>query len=325
MSQSQYAHGYTTGRRMAASRLRLSLWGSVKAEFTKLLSIKSTWWLLGITILLIVAGAALSGVTYKTVLSLEINGETGEITQLSTPKPIDALTVWQSVTALVSMSSLVLGIAGIMAITSEYTNLTIQSGLTANPRRGMFLAAKAIAAGALSFVASFVGVTLAWVALQLVYSGVTITPLTDEQRMVPLVILLGAPLLCVLMTLFALGLGAICRSTAGAVFLLIGIWMILPSILSIATMSETLAPTFRSIANCLPDQSMYRFLEGAIANSAGTGSPTSSVGLTLEVGTTSTPLNYFDPTWWQSGLIFVAWAALSYCAGLLVMKRSDIK
>ena len=311
-------NGYTTGRRMAAGRLKLTYVGSVRAELTKLLSIRSTYWLLGITLLLITAGAALSAWSYKEMATLGFDEQTGAMITLAEPRPMDGSQVWTSLVGFIPTAAIVIGIFGIMAITSEYTNLTVQSGLVANPRRGMYLAAKATVVGILSFLTSLLGLALGWVVLHAVLAGVTINPLSDSQRMLPVICLLGGPAICMAMAWLSLGLGAICRSTVSGVFALIGVWMIVPSVLAIATMSEKLRPAFQSIVNCLPDHAMSDFLSGSVTQALMPGYDPSAYGVGRQP-------DYFDPTWWQSGLIFVAWGAVVYAIGTVVMSRADVK
>ena len=33
----------------------------------------------------------------------------------------------------------------------------------------------------------------------------------------------------------------------------------------------------------------------------------------------------FEPTWWQSGLILLAWVVVAYAIGAIVVRRSDVK
>lgn len=318
-------NGYTTGRRMSAGRLRLSYLGSVRAELTKLLSIKSTYWLLGITILLIVAGGAVAAASYKTMAYVDYNAQTGEMVTLQTPRAMDAESMWLSTTVMVSTAAVVIGIFGVMAITSEYTNLTIQSGFVANPRRGMYLAAKGTVVAILAFLTALIGVGLSWAAVRLVLGDIPVSPLPDAQRTLPWVCILGAPALSMVMSIMALGLGAICRSSVGGVFALIGVWNILPSLLGAASLSEKLRPAVMSITNCLPSTAMGDFFSGAtnLGSSQSTGSA-SAADLVIGVAA-ARKVEYFDPTWWQSGLIFLAWAAVVYAIGLMVLRRADVK
>ncbi|NMN01215.1 hypothetical protein G1C96_1801 [Bifidobacterium sp. DSM 109958] len=315
---SNVSNGYTTGRRMSAGRLRLGFLGSVRSELTKLLSIKSTYWLLVIAALLIVAGGAISAASYKAMASISYDPATGAMTTLDTPRPIEESSVWLSTTVMVPTAAVVIGIFGVMAITSEYTNLTIQSGFVANPRRGMYLAAKGVVAALMAFATTLVGVALAWVAARVVLGGIEITPLDDAYRALPMICLLGAPAAGMVMAVMALGLGAICRSTVGGVFALIGLWSILPSVLGVASLNEKLRSAVTSIGNCLPSSVMSAFLSGP---DAGGESPMTAAVL----GVVSTEDKYFDPTWWQAGLIFAAWAAAMYAIGLLVLRRADVK
>ena len=39
----------------------------------------------------------------------------------------------------------------------------------------------------------------------------------------------------------------------------------------------------------------------------------------------SDPSGLFDPTWWQSGLIVLAWMVVAYIIGMMVVRRSDVK
>lgn len=311
-------NGYTTGRRMAAGRLKLSYFGSVRAEFTKLASLKSTWWLLGITVALMVLGSVLNAVSYKAMSYMQYDETTGSMTTLAQPKPLEGYVVWSSLVNFIPTVAIVIGIFGIMAITSEYTNLTIQSGLVANPRRGMYLAAKGTVVALLALAASLLGIAFGWVAMHLTLGDVPVSALPDSQRMLPVICIVGGPATCMFMALLTLGIGAICRSTVSGVFALIGVWMILPTILSIATMSETLSPAFRSIINVLPNSVMGVFLNGSVNDALTSMIDTGASSVTPEI-------NYFDPTWWQAGLIFVAWSIVLYAIGALVMKRADIK
>ena len=64
---------------------------------------------------------------------------------LDNPKPISAADMWAVLASSGSTAALVIGIFGVMAITSEYTTSAVQSSLTVNPRRGMFYATKSVA------------------------------------------------------------------------------------------------------------------------------------------------------------------------------------
>jgi ABC-type transport system involved in multi-copper enzyme maturation permease subunit len=111
-----------------------------------------------------------------------------------------------------------------------------------------------------------------------------------------------------LMAVLAQGLGAMCRSTVGGVFSLVGLLMILSSIVSITSSLNSQLGWLESISMCLPGASIGTFMRGPASG------PTP---------TFSNPP--FTPVWWQSGLIFLAWTAVFYIIGVIVVRRSDVK
>lgn len=129
-----------------------------------------------------------------------------------------------------------------------------------------------------------------------------------------MICLLSGLLICTLMSLLALGLGAICRSMVGAVSSLIGLFMILLSSMSIVSMIGKTRWLAQSVTNCMLDSSISNFLSGSLQD------PLRTVSM-MSMNDTGV----FHPLWWQSGLIFLAWTALFYGIGLLVFKKSDIK
>jgi hypothetical protein len=296
--------GYTTGRRMASSRLRLSFWGSVHAELVKLASLASTWWLMGITAVLLPAMAALSVWSITYVSTIDLN--TGK--KLGTPNPVSSAELWSSVGSNAATVALVIGIFGVMAITSEYTTSCVQASLSVNPRRVMFMNAKAVAAAAFTGVFSLLGMLLSWVIMLAMTAGSSLTPIPAKQSILPFVVILGAPVILMLMAVLAQGLGAMCRSTVGGVFSLVGLLMILSQIVSITSSFNSHLGWLASISMCLPDMSISNFMRG----------PNSAPNPTL----VHAP---FSPVWWQSGLIFLAWTAVFYVIGVIVIRRSDVK
>lgn len=299
--------GYTTGRRMASTRLHLSFWGSVHAELVKLASLASTWWLMGITAVLLPAMAALSiwSVTYASTIDLN----TGK--KLGTPKPVSSAELWSTIGSNVSTVALVIGIFGVMAITSEYTTSCVQASLSVNPRRIMFMNAKALATAVCTFVTALIGMLLSWAVMLVMTAGSKLEPLGDAGRFLPLIVIVGGPAILACMAVLSLGLGALCRSTVGGIFSLVGLIMILPSIFTLAPVLSSHLGWMASISACLPSITMSVFLlgpgrGGAMAESMGQG-------------------DAFAPNWWQAGLIFFVWTVTFYVLGIIVAKRADIK
>ena len=313
---SQPANAEASGRpassRRASSMYRLAkltVFGSLKAELLKLWSLNSTKVLLGIAVALMLAMSALSAWSVTFMASTDLN--TGKT--LDNPKPISAADMWAVLASSGSTAALVIGIFGVMAITSEYPTSAVQSSLTVNPRRGMFYATKSVATALFALVAGIVGILLAAGVLWLFTRGHDITALTSDQSRIIPVTLIGFPLTIVLVSLMAQGLGGMTRSTVGGVCALIVLFMVLSSVLSITSMAINQVEWLGTLSYLTPDTAMNHFL------GAGTESSSQS---TLAAAVKP---NYWIPDWWQSGLILLAWAAAAWAGGLIVTKKADIK
>ncbi|WP_240542280.1 permease of ABC transporter system [Bifidobacterium felsineum] len=288
-------------------RIRLSFLGSLKAELLKLKSLKSTWILLGLAAALMVGMAALSA--WATTFMATIDITTGKT--LDQPKPLAAVDLWAVLASSGSTAALVIGIFGVMAITSEYTTSAIQSSLTANPRRGMFYISKSIAVALYALASGVVGILLASGVLWLFVQGHDVTALSDDQwRIIPITVI-GFPVIIMLIALMAVGLGGLTRSTVGGVSAVVVLLMVLSSILAIVSMAVSQVSWLGTLTYLTPDMAMNNFL-GASINSEAVSSVTSQQ-------------NYWIPEWWQSGLILLAWVAAAWIGGLVVTAKADIK
>lgn len=279
---------------------RLGLWGSVKAETVKLLGLQSTYWLLAITIFLLPAGAALAAWAGHSLSVFDpTTGETLVSPQFS------AISLWKSVSGFVSTVAITVGIFGIMAITGEYSTKSIQSTLTANPNRVGMLTAKSWVVGVMSFLAGLVGLLASWGVVALMSRSWNVSALAEGQWRLSVVSVLGGALVLMIFACMSLGLGALCRSTSGAVFALIAILMILPTVLNVVSVMATQFEWISTLQAFLPSAAIDNFL------GAGIEAQTQSQG--------------FAPNWWQSGLILVGWWIVIDTLGTLVVKRTDIK
>lgn len=314
--------------RSARTAPSLTFLNAVRAELCKALSLKSTYVLLIINALLLPAGSALLAWAMSFVMS--IDPQTGEF--LDTPQPVAESFMWSSAAGFVPTCLLVTGIFGVMAVSVEYSSSTIQSSLVANPRRVMFLNAKTLVTAALAFVSSLVGLLLAWAAAYALLSPGGLTPLTDNERALPCVSILGGALLLTAMTVLAAGLGGVCRSTMGGVFALVGLLIIAPSALSMASLAGDRFAWLQSVARCLPDQAASNVLTAGVdvvvsSSSTNVSIDVGSADAIAETTVAATPetSGLFEPTWWQSGLILLAWVVVAYAIGSIVVRRSDVK
>ncbi|WP_175578274.1 ABC transporter permease, partial [Bifidobacterium jacchi] len=292
----------------------LTFFGAVRGEFIKAFSLVSTWVLLIINTLLLPAGTAVMAWALVFFATRSANGDNA-----GQPAFINGALLWQSVTASVSMCMIVIAVFGVMSITTEYSTLSVQASLTANPRRAMFMNAKALVTVLLAFASSLIGLLLSWGIATALFAGLTTTPLADSQRALPIIALLGGAAVIAATALLSLGFGALFRSTVGGILTVIGLLMIVPSILSMTTLAGERMNWVYSVINCLPDSASSAFLAG----------PSSDTGLNAVAGATGMSFGptegVFTPNWWQSGLILLAWALIVYIAGVIAVRRSDVK
>ncbi|MET7464184.1 ABC transporter permease [Nonomuraea sp. NPDC005501] len=124
---------------------------------------------------------------------------------------------------------LCMGILGVLAITSEYATDMIRTSLTVVPKRWPVLAAKAAVVGVLGLLTGSVTIfTTYFLARRLIgdrFSGAYLTPFVDR-----LPTLFATGLTVCVFALLGLGLGALTRSTAGAVAVLVGLVYVIPII-----------------------------------------------------------------------------------------------
>lgn len=113
-------------------------------------------------------------------------------------------------------SMIVFAVLGATAVTAEYGSGMMRLTLTATPRRGRVLAAKAVVVAAVTLAGGLVTATVTFLVAQAVFSayGVPTASLADGDA---LRTVLGDGVLTPVLPVIALALGFVTRSTAGAI------------------------------------------------------------------------------------------------------------
>jgi ABC-type transport system involved in multi-copper enzyme maturation permease subunit len=188
----------------------------LRSEWTKVRSVPSTLWtLLTATVLGIGLSALFSGLaahSYKTGSH-------------------DVRTNWDPTavsTSGLSIAQLAIGVLGAIAISSEYSTHAIRTSLTAVPRRGRFLTAKAGVIAALALVAGELMAFTAFFVGQALISGNAPTAGLGDPHVFRAVA--GSGLYLTLIGLLGIGLGALLRSAAGAITALVAMLYVLPGL-----------------------------------------------------------------------------------------------
>lgn len=188
---------------------------TVHAEWIKFRSLRSTWYTLACL------GLAGLGIT---ALGMSTAGV--EYASLTAAEQADWDPTNQSLTTYL-IAQLILGVLGILVVTSEYATGLVQTSLAATPRRHRLLAAKAVlltgvavvAGQALMFGSFFLGQAM------LAAQGVPNASLDDPGV---LSAVLGGGVYLTAIALLAVGLGTILRATAGAIVALVAIVFLVP-------------------------------------------------------------------------------------------------
>jgi ABC-2 type transport system permease protein len=276
----------TTGRAgpgpAPARGRRDDLRGTVRSEFTKMRSVRPTYW----TLLLLV----LTGIAWAVA---NCAGTAAHWAQTPVPDRASFDATQASVVGLALLGQLVVVVLGALAITSEYSTGMIRTSLTVMPRRGVLYAAKAtvltvvilVVAMMTSFAAFFIGQYL----LRSTHHAATLGQ-PDVLRAV-----LATGLYIALSGLFSFGLGAILRSTPGAITTAYGLLFLLPQ-----------------LAKALPSAwyaDLARWLPGG------------DVVNTITNTQRQLPLHLFGA--WGEFAVFGGYTAIVLAAGAVLLRRRD--
>jgi hypothetical protein len=292
---------------------RAGLRGVIASEFTKIRSVRSTYWTIAALMILSVGIAAAIGA-----------GQVSQIHNQPWQKAgFDATQI--SLGFFFFFGQLIIIVIGAMAITAEYSTGMIRTSLTAMPRRGTVYLGKLIVITAVTLVVSLVTAFAAFFVGQAVMSstgvaaslfhsvtipqGVNMSPGPKGPDSPPnyhfvgtltitpshvLVAIIGTALFVTLAALIAFGLGAIIRHTAGAIASGIGLMFIVSIVI------QLLPDTWRwDIMRFFPDEA------GRV--------------ISVTVG----PDNAHLWSAWPQLLVTVAWAVVLIGVGGFLFRKRD--
>ncbi|MFF8783631.1 ABC transporter permease [Streptomyces sp. NPDC015125] len=190
------------------------------SEWTKIRSVQSTLWTAGVMILLTVGIGLLTGSVVA-----------GHSDTLGPDSPLSYGTFGMMM-GLIPLITL-----GVLVISSEYGTGMVRSTLTACPARARILTAKAIVFFILSFVLALVTTTVVAVAQYSMVSGLEIKNEPTGADWFQATV--GVSLFVAMIGLLSLAVGALLRHSAGAITLMIGVYL-LPLVLAIFMQAESL-------------------------------------------------------------------------------------
>lgn len=176
-----------------------SLAGTLRSEFTKIRSVRSTFWTLLVLVVVVVGIGALASW-----------GAASHPHQL--PPNFDP--TQQSLFGLV-LGQLIIVVLGSLTVTSEYSTGMIRTSLTSMPRRGTLLAAKGLVFGTVALVTGLVASFASFFLGQALMSSHHISASLGQPDVLRAVI--GGALFLAACGLLAFGLGLMLRHTAAAI------------------------------------------------------------------------------------------------------------
>ena len=195
---------------------RYGISGLLRSEWTKLRSLRSTMWTLGITVVLGIGISALATAETRAHWSSMSIG--------------DRLSFDPTSTSLIGVfvGQLTIGVLGVLVMSGEYGSGTIRATFSAAPRRPLVLVAKAAVFGLVALVAAEIVSFLSYFLGQaLLTAPATHTTLGSPGALRAVA---GSGIYLSLIGLCALGLATIIRHTAGAISAFLGILLVVPII-----------------------------------------------------------------------------------------------
>jgi hypothetical protein len=249
------------------------------SEWTKLRSLRSTLWSLFagvlLTILLPVLFAAITSSHWGSMSPHE----------RADRHPLDIAL------AGVNLSQLAIAVLGVLVITGEYSTGMIRASFAAVPKRLPVLWAKTAVFALVAFLLMIGPVLIAFFSSQAILSGHDILQISFSHPGVARSVIGGAVYL-MLVGIFALGIGAIVRNTAGAIATFAGIFFVIPPLMNILPSSWN-----HAISKYLPSEAGRQLF--ALTHDANSLSPSAG------------------------GLLFVGYCALALAIAAVLLVRRD--
>ena len=229
----------TTHERLVGGRVvhnppgRAGFIGAVKSEFTKIRSVRSTYWtLIAMFVVCVGIGALFSWGQTERLLSLEhgvtLRGQAIPAGAIQAAVAHRAAEIRSTAVAIslfgLLIGQLIIAVLGALTITSEYSTGMIRTSLATMPRRGTWFAAKGVVFGVVALVTGLVTSFTAFFVGQAILSSQHVNTTIGHHAVLAQVI--GGGLFLAATGLLSFGIGAILRHSAGAIATAIGLMFV---------------------------------------------------------------------------------------------------
>lgn len=218
----------------------LSFAGVVRGEWIKLLSLRSTWWTLAITVALMALIALAASASLADIVG---DGPVGA------PLPHGA----ELVTTGSQLGIVTVAVLGALLMTGEYSTGMVRSTLAAVPSRLPVLAAKGIVLTVVTAAVAIVSIAASYLLAR---------PFLDDHGLVPALddaqtwqVFGGTVYFFVVTALVALGIATVLRHTAGSITAVLGLLLLLPGVLQLISIDWV-----QDVTSMLPLPASFAFL-----------------------------------------------------------------
>jgi len=201
------AHAASTPRVLPASAGRANFAGALGSEFTKIRSVRSTYWTLLALVVVTVGFGALAcwgAATHE-------HGPFFDATQRS----LGGLYI----------SQLVIGVLGVLVITAEYSTGMIRTTLSTMPYRGTIVAAKAVVFTVVALVTGLITCFASFFLGQALLASHHLNASLGQPNVLRAVI--GGALFLTASGLLGFGIGLLLRHTAAAISTVVGLLFVI--------------------------------------------------------------------------------------------------
>jgi len=251
----------------------------MRSEWTKLRSVRSTYWSL------FVAAAATIGLAVL-ICSIYIN----RYDHLALQDKLDFNPTTFSLSGLF-VAQLAVGVLGVLVVTSEFSTGMIRSTFAAVPQRRIVLGAKAAVFGTVTFVVSVISCFSAFFVGQTILASRDIQARISDPGVLRSVI--GSALYLTVLGLLALGIGTLIRHSAGAIAAVFGLLFVLPGLVGAlpSSWADTISPYLPSNAG----EAIFRMGRGGHLLSPWTGFAVFCLYAAVALGAGALSLTRRDP------------------------------
>ncbi|WEO95257.1 ABC transporter permease subunit [Streptomyces sp. FXJ1.172] len=230
--------------------VRTHLGHALASEWTKIKSVRSTMWTLGVFVVLVIGIGLLAGAVVSHSSS-----------QLNDQNPL------QLGFFGLLLGSICIMTLGVLTTASEYGTGMIRTTMTACPSRGRVLAAKAIVFFVLAFVITLAAASfVAMVQNSMVQGNGARTPTGGEWFKATV----GVSLYLALLGLLSLLIGSVLRHSAGAITLMLGV-LLAPLVIALFMFSESLHKVRDWLLEYSIPNQMGVFYSNSLTNSGPSG------------------------------------------------------